>query len=593
MAATNPFAPPAQLSRLQVEITTGCNLHCAGCQRTVGMAAHTWHNGHMPVERFGAILANAPPADAIVLQGIGEPTLHPALPRFVTMARAAGKFGAISFNTNGLARELDYYRNLRDAGLNHISVSVDSLDPASAEATRAGTDCRKLEAAIAGLLTLFGPGLTLSVVVSRRNADGLSDLLHHLYRLGGRMVEIQPLIAYETTNVPFCLQPTERAELRRQATATAAGLPGLRLLLAAALTPNGTRCRRPFHAAYATLDGSLTPCCTTNDAALYGDANLAAAPFHDLWQQAGIVAWMQSYLDREPQICRGCAFNPLGASADRKQERVAEGERLLREGNNAAAETVFRNIIGTTDDAAALHGAGIVRLQDGDHSNALPWLQVAHQLTPDPRHGHNLAVCLRTLGRTDEALTIERDVAASAPAYFPAQLSLADMLCEHGDVTGAVTTLLKLGELAVAADTFAVAVTVVERLAALPASGPAVLRLADLLRFAGREDLAVQLAQAVLRRDPADISAALELTMSRLAIVHASQTEIAERRLVYTRDLQRLAAASGSASEGALTAAAPQVGNTKPFFLAYQGQNDRYAAGNLRPGSHSDRCHIL
>ena len=69
---------------------------------------------------------------------------------------------------------------------------------------------------------------------------------------------------------------------------------------------------------------------------------------------------MQSYLDHEPQICRGCAFNPLGASADRKQERVAEGERLLREGNNAAAETVFRNIIGTTDDAAALHGAGIL-----------------------------------------------------------------------------------------------------------------------------------------------------------------------------------------------------------------------------------------
>ena len=150
------------------------------------------------------------------------------------------------------------------------------------------------------------------------------------------------------------------------------------------------------------------------------------------------------------------------------------------------------------------------------------------------------------------------------------------MLCEHGDVTGAVTTLLKLGELAVAADTFAVAVTVVERLAALPASGPAGPRLADLLRFAGREDLAVQLAQAVLRRDPADISAALAgATMSRLAIGHGSQTEIDERREEYTRDLQRLAAASGTASEAALTAAAPQVGNTKPSFLAYRGENDR------------------
>ncbi len=134
---------------------------------------------------------------------------------------------------------------------------------------------------------------------------------------------------------------------------------------------------------------------------------------------------------------------------------------------------------------------------------------------------------------------------------------------------------MRLGELAVAADMFAVAATVVERLVAFQAAGPAVLRLADLLRYAGRQDLAAQLAQAGLRRDPGDISAALVLTMSRLAIVHGSQSEIDERREEYTLELQRLEAASATAPEAALAAAASQVGNTKPFFLAYQGKNDR------------------
>ena len=133
MRAPNPFTPPQRLTRLQIEITTGCNLHCAGCQRTAAMADHAWRNGHMPADRFAAILANAPPADALVLQGIGEPTLHPDLPHFVALARACGKFPAISFNTNALVRDLEYYRGLRGRGLNHLSVSVDSLDPVVAE----------------------------------------------------------------------------------------------------------------------------------------------------------------------------------------------------------------------------------------------------------------------------------------------------------------------------------------------------------------------------------------------------------------------------------------------------------------------------
>jgi len=81
------------------------------------MAAGTWHNGHIKEDFFRSILANAPPADAIILQGIGEPTLNPLLGTFVALARRSGKFNAISFNTNALVHDLAYYQDLRNLGL--------------------------------------------------------------------------------------------------------------------------------------------------------------------------------------------------------------------------------------------------------------------------------------------------------------------------------------------------------------------------------------------------------------------------------------------------------------------------------------------
>ena len=65
MPTANLFAAPERLKRLQIEITTGCNLRCGGCQRTIGMEEGTWRNAHMPVARFAAVLNNAPPSDVI------------------------------------------------------------------------------------------------------------------------------------------------------------------------------------------------------------------------------------------------------------------------------------------------------------------------------------------------------------------------------------------------------------------------------------------------------------------------------------------------------------------------------------------------
>ncbi len=38
----NPFAAPPRLAKLTIEITTLCNLKCAGCPRTTAMAQGAW-----------------------------------------------------------------------------------------------------------------------------------------------------------------------------------------------------------------------------------------------------------------------------------------------------------------------------------------------------------------------------------------------------------------------------------------------------------------------------------------------------------------------------------------------------------------------
>ena len=569
LAPRNPFAVPARLHRLQIEITTGCNLHCAGCQRTLGMAAGTWRNAHMPPARFAAMLANAPPADAIILQGIGEPTLHPDLPELVAAARQSGKFPAISFNTNGLVREPAYYRALRAAGLNHVSVSVDSLDPVTATAARAGTDCRRLTEAIRSLLALW-PAATLSIVQSKHNAGELPALLRQLHALGARYIEIQPLVGYDASVRPLCLSEAELVSARREIEAARAALPDLQLLPAAALTPNGGRCRRPLRAAYVTVDGFLTPCCITNDAALFGHANLAEAAFATLWQSEGLTAWMHEYLDREPAICRGCAFNPAGS----RPPPLEDAEQSLRDGNLEMAAAGFAAIAGGAQHAGALHGLGLVRLRQGDAPAALILLQAAFALVPDARTGHNLASVLESLGRLDEAIAVEEQVAAAHPDYVPALLTLAGMLASR-DPRRAAASFASLCERAVTAQRFDVAEQCTARLADLPVIGDTSLRLANLLRGAGRQDLSLLLLQPALRDDPDDIAALLVRAMSLLSGVHATEQEIAQRRADYGAALDALDRLTADASGPALAAAIGQVGNAKPFFLAYQGEDDR------------------
>ncbi|MBR7560423.1 hypothetical protein KC218_28140, partial [Mycobacterium tuberculosis] len=77
-------------------------------------------------------------------------------------------------------RPLAFYRDMAKLGLGHVSVSIDSLNPDTAERLRARTDVDQLAAMTSALASLF-PGLTASIVLSRVNLPELPSLLEEIH----------------------------------------------------------------------------------------------------------------------------------------------------------------------------------------------------------------------------------------------------------------------------------------------------------------------------------------------------------------------------------------------------------------------------
>lgn len=310
--------PPTSLRRLQIETTTWCNLKCVGCPRTIDTNKGVWENRHMPVAMFRRIIDHMPPAYVAVLQGIGEPTLHPDILELVTIARGSGKFQGVSFNTNALAHGIDFYRKLIHAGLNHLSISVDSFNQDIAERCRSGTLTRKLRERVVELRREFPLNYTISIVLSRLNLYDFPNTLAELNGIGKFMVEIQPMMIYagqppEPGQEDKYLGPDEVTLFNRMRDLITPTLPNLEIITAGPLWHEGrmVRCTRPFTSPYVTVDGYLTPCCTILSPDVYGQTSVHDMTFEDAWRSPGVSDWIKSYIEKQPDICIGCTFNPM------------------------------------------------------------------------------------------------------------------------------------------------------------------------------------------------------------------------------------------------------------------------------------------
>jgi len=190
-------------TKLFVETTSRCNFSCAMCVKQTSGALTV--EGDLSAATFTALLPAMGSLEALVLNGIGEPLLHPQLETFISQARQQmPPSGWIGFQSNGLLLDAPRARALAAAGLDRACLSVDASSPETFRALREGGELQALEAAFAALHQAkpTRPGLQVGIefVVMRQNLDQLCDTLRWAAGQGACFALVSHLLPYAENN---------------------------------------------------------------------------------------------------------------------------------------------------------------------------------------------------------------------------------------------------------------------------------------------------------------------------------------------------------------------------------------------------------
>ena len=180
---------------LRISVTDRCNFRCLYCMPQAGLE---WlpRSDMLSYEEIATIVSELAPLGLrrIRITG-GEPTLRPDIERLIAMIRSIPEIEDISLSTNGV-RLPDLARRLREAGLDRVNMSADSLQPERIKAiARRNIEFDPVAAAEAAEKTGLGP-IKLNVVVMRGiNDDEIVDFarltLEHEWHV--RFIELMPV----------------------------------------------------------------------------------------------------------------------------------------------------------------------------------------------------------------------------------------------------------------------------------------------------------------------------------------------------------------------------------------------------------------
>lgn len=180
-----PDAVHAPLGLL-AELTHRCPLGCPYCSNPLALERR---DDELDAATWGRVFREA--AGLGVLQvhlSGGEPAARRDLPDIVRAARDAGLYSNLITSAVGLTPQT--LAALADAGLDHVQVSIQDCDEASADriAGYRGASARKR--AIAAEVVRLGLPLTINMVVHRANIGHIEPMVELALSLGASRVEV-------------------------------------------------------------------------------------------------------------------------------------------------------------------------------------------------------------------------------------------------------------------------------------------------------------------------------------------------------------------------------------------------------------------
>ncbi len=319
-------APPIAML---AELTHRCPLACPYCSNPLELArgsaeldAATWAETFRQAAALGVLQLH--------LSG-GEPASRRDLEEITRAASEAGLY--TNLITSGVGLTERRLRALEAAGLDHVQLSVQGVDAASADEIGgyAGGFARKME--VARLVSEIGFPLTLNAVMHRRNLDRLEETIDLALALGARRLEVAcvQMHGWATRNRAALLPTREQAQ---QAARTVAGArTRLRGRLAVDFVPPDYYAELPkacmggwgSTGLVVAPDGRVMPCHAADTIPGLTFESVRDRPLSEIWADSPAfnafrgTDWMQepcTSCDRRTRDFGGCRCQALALAGD-------------------------------------------------------------------------------------------------------------------------------------------------------------------------------------------------------------------------------------------------------------------------------------
>ena len=162
----------------------------------------------MSMASFMALAPAFPHLESLVLNGIGEPLLHPLLEEFIKIAKSSMPGGSwVGFQTNGALLTRERAKSLVAAGLDRVCLSIDSVSCETfrtyGKAARWGIS-KMLFHSLSSAKVLCGkPELEVGIefVLRRDNYRELPEVLQWAASRGATFAIVTHLLPYDPSHV--------------------------------------------------------------------------------------------------------------------------------------------------------------------------------------------------------------------------------------------------------------------------------------------------------------------------------------------------------------------------------------------------------
>jgi cyclic pyranopterin phosphate synthase len=184
-----------KVTYLRISITDRCNFRCVYCMPADGIP-------HAPRDEVLSYEEVCELVEVFAAEGVnrvritgGEPLVRADVPRLVEMLKGIDGIDKVAMTTNAFLLRR-YAQELRDAGLDSLNISLDTLDPDRfKEITRVGSLERVLDGIEAAREAGFDQIKLNAVIVGGFNDDEMPDLVRFALERGliMRFIEFMPI----------------------------------------------------------------------------------------------------------------------------------------------------------------------------------------------------------------------------------------------------------------------------------------------------------------------------------------------------------------------------------------------------------------